>query len=186
MGKGMMKSEVWKEIEGTNGMYEVSNTGKVRSLDYRQTGKTKELVCQVDKKGYKRVRISRDGKKYSFKIHRLVANAFIPNPENKPHVNHINGDKSDNRAENLEWMTCQENADHAMKNHLWDGCLSASARTNEKRKKPIVATNIKTGEKITFESMRDAEKALNTKHINAVIRGERKQANGYSFECKRG
>lgn len=164
-------------------MYEVSNIGRVRSINHRNSGKPKILSAQTDQKGYLRMRIERKGSLVAtIKVHREVAKAFIPNPENKPHVNHINGDKSDNRVENLEWVTVQENADHAMKNGLWKKNLEVSQRENEKRKTAIIATNIKTGEKIRFESMSDAERAIGTKHINAVIRGQRKQAMGYCFE----
>lgn len=175
--------EIWKPIEGTNGKYEVSNTGKVRSLDYRNSGKAKELRHELDKKGYIRIRIKNSDFPYkTIKVHREVAKAFIPNPDNKPQVNHINGIKTDNRAENLEWVTNQENATHAMENHLWENVFNASRRSNDKKKVAIVAINIKTGERKNFPSMSEAERVIGTKHINAVIRGERKQACGYRFE----
>ena len=176
-------SEIWKPIEGTGGKYEVSNTGKIRSLNYRMTGTTAELKQQPDKKGYLRVRVKNKAFPYtSFKVHREVAIAFIPNPGNKPQVNHKNGDKTDNRVENLEWATNKENADHAMDNKLWGNVLAASSRTNNQRKTAIIATNIKTGEKTRYDSMSEAERVIGTKHINAVISGQRKQANGYRFE----
>ena len=174
-------NEIWKPIEETAGRYEVSNTGKIRSLDYRMTGKTKVLAYQLDKKGYCRIRIKCKTFVGTLKIHRVVAETFIPNPDGKSQVNHINGDKTDNRVENLEWVSAQENVDHAMANRLWVNNLAASQRTNEKRKVAIKATNIKTGEEIHFPSMADAERVLGTRHINAVISGERKQANGYYF-----
>lgn len=174
--------EIWKPIEGTNGLYEVSNMGKVRSTNYRNTNETKVMVATPDKKGYLRIRIKNKHFKWeSIKVHREVAKAFIPNPCMKPHVNHINGNKADNRADNLEWVTAQENADHAMKNGLWQNCLNASKMANEKRKTAIIATNLQTGEKIRFSYMREAEEYCNTKHINEVIKGKRKQANGYCF-----
>lgn len=174
-------NEIWKPIEGTDGRYEVSNTGKIRSLNFRMTGETKVLSAQLDTKGYCRIRIKCKAFTGTLKVHREVAKAFIPNPDNKLQVNHINGIKTDNRVENLEWVSGQENVDHAMKNHLWANNLKASQKTNEKRKVAIKATNIKTGEEIHFSSMADAERALGTKHINAVISGTRKQAKGYSF-----
>ena len=175
--------EVWKPIEGTNGMYEVSNTGKIRSVNYRGTGVPKTLSSQLDHKGYCRIHVKKKEFAYrTFKVHREVAHAFVPNPQKKTQVNHINGIKTDNRAENLEWVTHQENADHAMENGLWKNNLEASRLENESRKKAIIATNIKTGQKLHFSSMSDAERTLGTKHINAVIRGERKQAHGFIFE----
>lgn len=182
-----MINEVWKPIEGTEGLYEVSNTGKIRSLNYRMTGKVHEIDQQLDHKGYLRVRVKNKGFPHiTFKVHREVARAFIPNNEGKKQVNHINGDKTDNRVENLEWVSLQENAAHAMENGLWENNLRAIRESNERKKVPIIATNIETGKQLYFSSMSDAERALGTKHINAVIRGERKQAAGFRFEYAKG
>ncbi len=94
--------------------YEVSNTGRSKEPHYKKN----ILTPQKDNKGYLRVRMSLHDRKVSAKIHRLVAIAFIPNPENKPQVNHINCNKEDNRVENLEWVTNGENQIHAYKNGL--------------------------------------------------------------------
>lgn len=169
-------NEEWRPIEGTDGQYEVSNTGKVRNAKRKN-----ELKLQQDNKGYCRVRLTVNRIKKSYRVHREVAKAFISNPENKPQVNHIDGNKENNAASNLEWVTNIENASHALQNGLWENVLAASEKVNESRKTPIIATNIKTGEEKTFKSMSEAERTLNTKHINAVISGERKQASGYTF-----
>ena len=93
--------------------YGVNKNGDVCSFDYNHTGKTKEIRQNTDKDGYKYVRLTVDGKKYKKFVHRLVLSAFIPNPLNKPQVNHKNGIRNDNRLENLEWVTAQENCLHA-------------------------------------------------------------------------
>lgn len=93
-----VKAEIWKGIEGLSG-YEVSNLGRVMSLNYRGTGRER-LMIQSDFMGYKVVNIR--GKVY--KVHRLVAQSFVPNPEGYSDVSHINGDSSDNRADNLCWV----------------------------------------------------------------------------------
>ena len=106
--------EEWKKIEGYNGDYEISNLGRVKSfkLDH-EMGKILKPNC--DGWGYYAVVLSKNGETKRMKIHRLVAKYFVENPGNKPCVNHINGAKRDNMADNLEWCTRSENDKHAFK-----------------------------------------------------------------------
>lgn len=106
--------ETWKDIEGYNGFYQVSNHGNMRS---RYLGLT-NLKLQVDKDGYFKISLMKDRKQKRYMVHRLVAMAFIPNPENKPCINHKDGDKKNNHVSNLEWVTISENTKHAFDNGL--------------------------------------------------------------------
>lgn len=123
--------EIWKDIAQFNGKYQVSNLGNVRSVTRTvtqrspkggvsvRTLKGKTLKPKVTKNGYLELRLwAENSKGISVRVHRLVAEAFIPNPENKPQVNHKNGNKVDNSVDNLEWVTCQENVQHATKNGM--------------------------------------------------------------------
>lgn len=102
---------MWKQIKDFDD-YEVSENGEVRSLKY---GKEIILKGRLSKDGYLRYTLRKNGKAYEFKGHRLVAEAFIPNPENKPTINHINGDKICNKKWNLAWATKKEQMQHAYK-----------------------------------------------------------------------
>lgn len=114
----MEQEEIWKDVIGYEGLYQVSNLGNVKSLDRKRLHpkgfyrKYKSRLIKPDMiKGYKRVKFS-DSTISRITVHRLVAIHFIPNPENKPHVNHINTIRTDNRVENLEWVTHRENMCH--------------------------------------------------------------------------
>lgn len=118
--------EIWKDIENFEGMYQVSDMGRIRSLartkvlsnGRKLTIREKILTGHIDTKGYLQVELRKDGKRNISCIHRLVASAFIENPERKEQVNHKDGNKRNNAVENLEWVTCEENIHHAWKHGL--------------------------------------------------------------------
>ena len=122
----MIQDEVWKDIEGYEGLYQVSTCGNIKSLAKPRkngngrsyTQKEKLLKQTFTSTGYKKVELYKDGKRKGFKVHRLVAIAFIPNPDNKPEVNHIDGNKINNNIDNLEWVTSSENSIHAYETGL--------------------------------------------------------------------
>ena len=118
--------EVWADVDGYEGTYQISNLGNVKSLDRVTTRKNGRKLTikgqllrqQKNHRGYLRVKLKLNGKERAFSAHRLVAQAFLPNLENKPQVNHLNGIKYDNNVCNLEWCTQAENIEHAFANGL--------------------------------------------------------------------
>lgn len=109
--------EIWKDIEGFEGYYQVSNLGNVKSLNYKRSGKAKLLSPKKHNKGYLQIQLNNGNANKTFTIHRLVAQAFISNPDKLPCVNHKDEDKTNNRAENLEWCSSKYNAKYSASLH---------------------------------------------------------------------
>ena len=178
--------EIWKPIEGTDGRYEVSNTGKVRSTNYNKSGICRELKQKIDRYGYCVVTLHMDGKQKYPTVHRLVAKAFIPNPENKPQVNHRSGVKTDNNVDNLEWSTTSENVQHAFDTGLKEKSIIHARDTilvyNETCKKPITAISLFDERVLHFDSIKEASAATGVSDVGKPLRKTTLTANGYCFE----
>ena len=139
------QQEQWKPIAECNGIYHISNHGRVKSYKWG-----KELILKpATIKGYLAIGIWVNNKHKLHKIHRLVALAFIPNPDNKPQVNHKDGNKLNNHVDNLEWMTNQENIQHAWSTGLCENVRIVAIKSNSK---PVV--DIATGNK--YDSLKCA------------------------------
>lgn len=155
--------EIWKPIEGFS-YYEISSRGRVRTKErVVRNGqgpyikRERLLKLQDNGLGYKRICVRENDVKKFLYIHRLVAQAFIPNPENKPCVNHIDNNPENNTVENLEWCTKQENTDWMVKqgrnkrNSQWISRLHTTQA--QKFYKPVIGTNMRTGEQIYFDHL---------------------------------
>lgn len=178
-------AEIWKEIEGTNGAYLVSNLGRVKSLNFRmQKGVERVMTGGKDEKGYVTVTIAVLKGRKTQKVHRLVAKAFIPNPKNLPEVNHIDGDKTNNCVDNLEWTNRKGNMSHAARTGAMDNAVAELQKWNNANWKiPVIATDIASGQEKRFESITEAAKSLGVtvSKISACIKGDRKTTGGYKF-----
>lgn len=165
--------ELWRDIESYEGLYQVSNYGRVKSLNYARTGKARNLRLGKHRQGYREAHLSKEGKTKIFKVHRLVASAFIPNPENKKEVNHIDEVSSNNRMDNLEWVTPSENMNHGTRNR----------RVAAKISIPIVQIDM-SGEVVhRFASAAEAgRQGFDSSHIVKCCRGILTTHRGYCWE----
>ena len=113
-------TEIWKDIEGFEGRYQISNLGNVKSLRYGGRDEVRNLVPKVNNHGYEWVELFKNREKSYFQIHRLVAKAFIPNPTGLPIVNHKDENIRNNCVDNLEWCTHEYNVRYSLERHRWD------------------------------------------------------------------
>lgn len=174
-----MVEEIWKDIAGYEGLYQVSNLGRVKSLaklcGHRPKGET--ILNIQDIRGYKRVTLCKDNKLKKFQIHRLVGLAFIENPENKPCINHKDENKANNNVDNLEWVTWKENTNYGH-------CIEKFSKKTKKTIQEKCGQKVKCAEtgKI-FPSLKEAARWCNGSwsEISACTRGKIKKAYGYTW-----
>lgn len=171
-----MENEIWKDITGYEGFYQVSNLGRVRSVArkiIRSNGRVQtfgsEIISPRSVLGYKAVNLCRVGSGKNHYVHRLVASAFVPNPNGYKEINHKNEDKSDNRAENLEWCTRQYN--------LLYGRRGDSSGKSLGREVVLVSD---TGEKMEFDRLTKAAEYLGVT-IQAVSQARKKKQKTKGF-----
>lgn len=187
-----IEGEIWRDVPGYEGLYQVSSIGRVKTLDrmidahvgYRHQ-KEQIMSFYIDKNGYRKVHICKDSKTKNVMIHRLVCMTFIENPRNLPEVNHINGIKDDNRVENLEWCTRSENEQHAYDNGLakgQPGHLRPMA-------KPIRLIHLATNKMLQFGCIADCARFFigKQKNLEAALRyhanrKKKSQFRGYNVE----
>lgn len=165
--------EVWKDIEGYEGLYQVSNFGRIKSLNYRHTEKEK-IVKQDNSSGYKRVTLYKDGLRYRQLVHRLVAEAFIPNPNNLPEINHKDECTSNNVVTNIEWCMPKYNCNYGTR----------MERITKTKEKGVVQLTTK-GEFIErFKSIANAsrETGIDRKTIRECCQGNRNNQRKYIWK----
>ena len=161
----------WHTIKGYED-YEITKSGRIRKKHHQ-----KEFTFTPDKDGYSKTALRKDGKRHYLRAHRLVADTFIPNPNNLPLVNHKNGKKDDNSVDNLEWVTYQQNVLHGFE-------VLGRKGHNGGTNKRVAKVDPITGEVISnYNSIAEANKAhgLKSVSINHVINGRSETAAGYKW-----
>ena len=185
--------EIWKDVEGYEGLYQVSNLGNVKSIprviksslkhQNKVLRKGRLLKQSLNHNGYPQIVLKILGKCYCKRVHRLVAEVFIPNPNNYPQINHIDGNKLNNKVSNLEWCTAKQNIIHAFKEGLYKTPKKAFKKGQNSVKVNQYTVNgnfIRTYNSITEASeqfLRVSKRPHSS--ISSVVRGKSKTAFGY-------
>ena len=156
--------EQWRPVVGFEGLYEISNLGRVKSLGNNKSRKEKVLKPGMTKDGYLFVILCRNGKGKTFKVHRLVAIAFLPNPKGLPEVNHLNEDKTNNVVTNIEWTSRWDNMHYGS---LYERMAASRSKTVEASKFPDFRTI-----ELRFDSTKEANRnGYNSGAVSACCRG---------------
>lgn len=171
--------EIWKEIEGYEGLYEVSNLGRVKSLGNNKSRKEKVLKPGNNGRGYIQVYLHKNGQKEKLFVHRLVAQAFIPNTQNLPEVNHKDEDKTNNCVDNLEWVSSRENTNYGTRN-----LRVAEKLTNGICSKPVLQFALDGTFVCEWPSLSEIWRQLkfNLGNICQCCLGNRKSAHGFIWK----
>jgi hypothetical protein len=188
--------EIWVDVKGYEGLYQISNLGNVKKLKRMMRTKNNKILSYeeiilkpvANSSGYFRVTlIDCCGIKKKHFIHRLVATAFCPRSPRSNVVNHKDNNPANNASCNLEWVTQSENICHAVRQNRMNFSKEWLAQQNgATRSVPVVGTNLITGEKVYYSSMAEAEKdGFNDANISACCKGSRKTHNGFRWEYQK-
>ena len=181
------EEEVWKDVKGYEGLYEVSNHGRVKSLariveytDGRSYMKDEKILSTPpNSDGYLHTQLGKNKKWKTYRVHRLVGEAFLPNPQNYPEINHIDEIKDNNHVSNLEWCTREHNMNHGTGMERAHSHPNAIKRLEES-KRPVVGVHIETEKEIRFESLSEADKnGYPRRNVQSVISGLDKSCRGH-------
>ena len=177
-------AEIWKPIKDYEGLYEISNLGRVKSLPRNGTIKTEKILTPNMSGRYARIGL-RDKIKIKYSVHRLVAEAFIPDPDNLPQVDHINGDRYDNRVENLRWVTAKENSNNPLTLKKCSIASIKKAKRGGANGNAVAVYVYDLNKKLlsTFSSAIEAATYFNVKYSRVLhnINKEQNHVNGYIF-----
>lgn len=169
--------EIWKDIEEFEGLYQVSNLGNVRSLNYRRTkGKIKNLIPKKNNSGRLWVELRNEKGKKNFLIHRLVGNAFIPNPNNLPQINHIDENPLNNCVNNLEWCTGEYNIKYSLRLHPKRKKITQTRKIIQRDKNGCIIRVWDNAHSIFLETR------MSDWSIAECCRGNRHTAYGYTWQ----
>ena len=181
-----MKGEIWKDIEGFEGLYQVSNRGNVKSLNYRHTGKEGILKARKNRCGYLQVMLYRDGKAKMYLVHRLVATVFCENQIGYTEVNHIDEDKTNNCSDNLEYCSRSYNCSYNGRAKRAGKKIAEKLTNHPKTSKPIIGIDKRTGLIVEFASVHEAERETGIPHSNIIkcCKGKMNSVGGFYWMYK--
>lgn len=183
-------NELWKDVDGYEGLYQISNYGNIRRILDTNRSLDRMLKIQHHSNGYQSIVLYKNNKGTNKLIHRLVAIAFIQNTNKCSEVNHIDGNKDNNHVDNLEWCTSSENKKHAYQTGLKKHWATGIYGGNNPKAKTVRMIDKKTNELVrTFGSLVDARNFLGIKSSSGIVRcckGELKSTKGYKWEYANG